>query len=100
MALVPVFCDNCGTVWATPNFIGGSSGMISMTGSKVGPCPACGGDGSVPDGLYHLQDDQLEIDPTPEWRERLQRVIGIVEHARDAGGSENDVRAQVEREAP
>lgn len=101
MALIPAFCDSCGTVFGATNVIGGSARGITMMGNKVGPCPVCGGMASIPDGVYQLADDALTgITPTPEWRERLQRAVTIVEEARARGAEAEEVRDELEREAP
>lgn len=51
--LIPVICDNeeCRTVWFAPNLISGNGNAV-MSGSKMSPCPACNGSGTIPDGEY------------------------------------------------
>ena len=51
--LIPAICDNekCQTVWFAPNLIGGKLNAV-MSGSKMSPCPACNGSGTIPDGEY------------------------------------------------
>ena len=61
MALVPVICDSCSVIWGAENIFAGSGANIQMTGNKVSPCPNCGSVGSIPDGVYELQDDTLKV---------------------------------------
>lgn len=105
MALVPVFCDNpaCQTVWASAGVIGGNATSIRMTGNKVGPCPNCGGMGSVPDGVYNLVDDTLEIVSLASGGlsiDALQRLIGSVRRASTTNESAAAFKARVAAETP
>lgn len=105
MALVPVFCDNpaCRTVWATGGFIGGSGATnISMTGNKVGPCPNCGGMGSVPDGVYNLVNDALEVVSTSGGltKEALQRLMASLRQASETHESRDAFGERVAAETP
>lgn len=105
MALVPVFCDNpaCRTVWATGGFIGGSGAThISMTGNKVGPCPNCGGMGSVPDGVYNLVNDALEVVSTSSGltKEALQRLMASLRQASETHESRDAFAERVAAETP
>lgn len=52
----PVRCDNCRHVW--PSFgIMIVNSQASLKGNKEGPCPKCGGMGSVQDGEYSYSSD-------------------------------------------
>jgi hypothetical protein len=78
---VPAVCDTCGTIF--PSGIGMSGGSLTIVGSTAGPCPACGGRGSIPDGLYEFVGETLSIVST--WpRERVERVAAALEAARNA----------------
>lgn len=62
MAMVPAICDRCGGIFGSEGFIGGSSAKnITMVGNQVGPWPNCGGMGSIPDGVYDIQDNTLKV---------------------------------------
>jgi hypothetical protein len=62
MAVMPAFCDSCGT--AFPSGFDVSAGSI-LVGNKSGPCPNCGDMGSVPDGLVSFIGDTLKMLPVP-----------------------------------
>jgi hypothetical protein len=39
MIPIPVFCDNCGTLFIAENFIGGSGVRAGFKNVGYGPCP-------------------------------------------------------------
>jgi len=81
--IAPAVCDNCGTVFPSGFAFGPGTSNIRMTGNKSGPCPNCGGVGSVPDGVYDTLDDTLNIVST--WSpDRITRLIESLEQARNA----------------
>lgn len=101
MALVPVICDSCSVAWGAENIFAGSATNIQMTGNKVSPCPNCGGVGSIPDGVYDLQDDTLKVvESSGSSAEQLQGIISLLESLRDGQRSEPEVIAEVESAAP
>jgi len=62
-----------------------------MIGNKSGPCPNCGGTGSIPDGLYEFVDETLNIVST--WpQERIERLLVELQGAK----SQPDPRAAAE----
>lgn len=102
MAMVPAICDRCGGIFGSEGFIGGSNAKnITMVGNKVGPCPACGGMGSIPDGIYDIQDDALRvIKASGTSPDTLQSLIGLLEALKRGEASASQVVARVESEAP
>lgn len=102
MAMVPAICDRCGGVFGSEGFIGGSNAKnITMVGNKVGPCPNCGGMGSIPDGVYDIQDNTLKVIKTSGTSpETLQSLIGLLESLGRGEASSSQVINRVEQEAP
>jgi hypothetical protein len=79
----PAICDNCDTVFPSGFAFGPGVANIRMTGGKSGPCPNCGGMGSVPDGVYDTLGDTLNVVST--WSPaRINRVIKSLEQAQRA----------------
>ena len=73
-----------------PNLIGGA-GQIELVNARVGPCPNCGGIGTIPDGIYDFTESSLSILST--WHpDRLRRFADAIGAARRAP----DPRAAVE----
>lgn len=60
MVMLPAICDNCGTIFAS-GFNFASVRNISMRGNKSGPCPKCGEMGSIPDGVYDVVDNVINV---------------------------------------
>jgi hypothetical protein len=88
---IPAICDNCGTVYPSGFSVGGA-GTMQMAGNQSGPCPACGGMGSVPDGFYEFTDDTIRIFST--WPPaRTQRLAAALENARAAADPEAAIDA-------
>ena len=52
----PVRCDNCLHLWPSHGMVIRNA-RASMSGNKEGPCPRCGGVGSVQDGEYIYGSD-------------------------------------------
>lgn len=81
--MAPAVCDNCGTVFPSGFAFGPGTSNIRMIGNKSGPCPNCGGMGSIPDGVYDTLGDTLNIVST--WSpDRITRLIAELEQARNA----------------
>jgi hypothetical protein len=101
MALLPVIC---GTLWAAPNVIGGDATNVQFLRVQVGPCPQCGGMGTVPDGVYSLVDDTIRavgsIGPAGPSREALQSLIDLLTRERDVGSSPSEISDRVSDELP
>ena len=58
------FCENpnCGAVFEQARAFGGSGSVtLTMTNTRVGPCPNCGGFGLVPDGVYEYANNLIEF---------------------------------------
>lgn len=79
---LPAVCDTCGTVFAS-GFALGKGVSAVLRGNKSGPCPNCGGMGSVPDGIYEFVDEAEKI--ISSWSPiRRQRLAEEVAAARDS----------------
>ena len=62
---IPAFCDNCGAVFPS-GFSVSDSTNVSFSGSKSGPCPVCASMGHVPDGVFNVIGDSLQILSAPQ----------------------------------
>jgi hypothetical protein len=84
MTSLPVRCETCGLEWADSSAIevSGTATGITMVGSRVGPCPRCGGWGRIRDGVYDFVDGAISairaVDPT-----RLVPVRDVLRQAKD-----------------
>jgi hypothetical protein len=100
MPLVPAFCDTCGTAFSSGWNIENST-HIGFSNCQAGPCPACGGMGRIPDGIFNFIGSTIEIlsapDRTVAERRLLARILGA---ARTNEETRDQVIACVENEVP
>jgi len=62
---IPAICDNCSTIFNS-GIVVANSYDISFSGCIAGPCPKCGSNGHVPDGLYNIVNETIEILRAPD----------------------------------
>ena len=78
MASLPVICDKCGIPFVTQSAIGGS-GTVTLEDVGVGPCPACGGMGRIPNGTYRLTNYATTLLQGPQrTKDELRRFADIL----------------------
>ncbi|QXB98316.1 MULTISPECIES: SEC-C metal-binding domain-containing protein [Aeromonas] len=100
-AQFPAICDNCGTAFPSGFAFEGSIHNLSLSGNKSGPCPACGGMGSVPDGVFNVLGNVIEIIDAPRKTvEQLSRYVNILNRAQKEKLTREEVQEQIEKEAP
>lgn len=104
MSNLVAFCENprCGAVFSTANIIGGpGSARISFTNTRVGPCPACGGFGVIPDGVYQYSNNAIRLLAGPKLSvERLRAVEEILRRARQQNLNKTQVIDEIKRASP
>ena len=96
----PAFCDKCGAIFPSGlNFENSTNITLNNVGS--GPCPACGGMGHVPDGVYNFIGNTIELlsGPTRTIVE-LQRLATILEKAKEKQSAYEDVTKEIEEQVP
>lgn len=88
MPHLPAICDRCGVMFPS-GFVIENAINITLSGNQSGPCPACGGMGHIPDGLYNFIGNSIELlqGPTRTVTE-LQRLAAAL---RDARARKSDV---------
>jgi len=100
MAYVPVICDNCGTLFAVSNIIGGT-GIATFAGSTVGPCPVCGKSGRIPDGTYEFAHDTLKLLQGPQrTKDELRRFAQILRNVVEGDTSIEQAQTTILHEMP
>lgn len=97
---VPAVCDTCGVIFPS-GFEANNSTNITFRGCASGPCPACGGMGHVPDGVYNFIGNTIELlnGPTRTVAE-LQRLAAILKNAKEKQSSHQEISKEIERELP
>lgn len=100
MPRVPAFCDNCGTVFPSGFSVKGGGTLVSV-GSKSGPCPVCGGMGSVPDGVFKAAGDVIRLLAGPKKTiDQLQMLVSVIAEARNTVSEPYKAVEKIKREAP
>jgi uncharacterized protein YchJ len=99
------FCENpsCGAVFQFNQLIGGPGKTnIEFINSKVGPCPACGDMGSIPDGTYEYANGVLNILSSSKISvTELQKVEKILRSARRSKiKSDDEIIGEVKKASP
>jgi SEC-C motif len=98
------FCDNptCGAIFLAPNIIGGAgSATLSMTGTRYGPCPRCGGNGHIPDGVYRYANHVVEFLRGPqESLAALRKVEALLRTVQSQSPTRDELLNQVRAVAP
>lgn len=101
MATVPGICDNCGAIFGTEALAGAEGRNIDLSGAKVGPCPNCGADGSVPEGTYDLIFDTLRVAKEAAIEKVIfDSIIEVLEDRSAGKVTDAQVMERVEATAP
>ncbi len=100
MGLLPVICDSCGTFFTMRSPFGNLANA-TFVGNTAGPCPTCGGVGHIPDGVYNLIGNTIELlKGTPRTAAELHRIATRLKTLRDQGAEPKEVRRVIEQELP
>lgn len=101
MATVPGICEECGSVFGAEALTGAEGRNIKLGGARVGPCPSCGGAGSVPEGVYDLVMDTLRVvEMAAIEKVVFDAVIEVLEGRASGEVSDEEVIERVEEAAP
>jgi hypothetical protein len=106
MVEVPAVCNWCGSFY--PSGFGldpGGTGITATWTTETRPidrrCPACGGNGRVLGGAWHIVENTIQLLEGPDTTvSELERLAGVLREARDRGADLDEVRNTVEREFP
>jgi len=72
---------------------------VGFYGCRVGPCPRCGGEGHIPDGVYNFVDNTIELLSGPNRTiSELERLASILKEARERGASSEQINRRIQDE--
>lgn len=98
---LPAFCDNCGTAFGSGFSVSGSAMAVTLEGNKAGPCPACGGIGSIPDGIFDFIEGAVRVLAGPQRTvDELRTLALILEDARAGAITQEEAISRVEENVP
>ncbi|MCP3928647.1 MAG: hypothetical protein GY705_06050 [Bacteroidetes bacterium] len=100
MLRVPAVCDNCGTIFQS-GFEATNATNISFYGCGAGPCPKCGGNGHIPDGIYNFIGNTIELLSGPSRTvSELRKLSEILRQAKENKTSHQELTSKIERQLP
>ncbi|CAJ1838528.1 MULTISPECIES: SEC-C metal-binding domain-containing protein [Aeromonas] len=100
MPNIPAICDTCGTMFPSGIFMENCTN-ITLSGCKSGPCPACGGMGSIPDGVFNVLGSVIEIIDAPrKTLEQLGRYVRVINEVRDKKLTREEFKEKIENDVP
>lgn len=96
---VPAFCDTCGTAFRSGLSAGKAS--ISISNVAAGPCPKCGGMGHVPDGLYKIAGNTIEVlANSHRSASDLGRIAQVLNNAKQRSATPQEIASTLKKELP
>ena len=100
MPMIPAFCDDCGTPFSSGIFVENCLHM-TMAGNRSGPCPNCGGMGSIPDGVFNVIGNAIEILNAPiRTIEQLKKYAQVLDEAKSQELSREEIKTKIDEEVP
>jgi hypothetical protein len=99
---LPAICDDCGRLWV-PNaiFMGENVAHVHLESVTAAPCPYCGGEGHIPDGIYDTTAEGVRVIATSATSAAsLTRLAELLQEARAKGATSEAVAEAIERDAP
>lgn len=100
MVNIPAFCDTCGAAFPS-GFVLENCSNVHLQGNKSGPCPRCGGMGSVIDGVFNVAGNVIEILSAPQRTiESLQKLAEILKEAAVNKQPAEEISKSIEKELP
>ena len=95
----PAVCDTCGTIFPSPlDILAENVGLVNI---GAGPCPKCGGGGSIPDGIYSFIGNAiLLLSDRTRTKSELQKLADILTEARQKQTTTQELSEKIQNELP
>lgn len=101
MARIPAICDKCSTIFPSGFNIAKVGAQASLSNCKAGPCPRCGGDGTILDGVYKAIDNATtEAFVGKQSIDKLKQLLGVLELAKKKQWGREEVIANINKTTP
>ena len=96
----PAFCDSCGTIFGS-GYVFDNCRSLHLSNNKAGPCPSCGGAGSLPDGVFETSDKAIRlISGNAKTQNSLNTLKAILLNAQKQNLPREKVTRAIEDEVP
>ena len=100
MPSIPAFCNNCGLIFNSGFSFEGNIQNIQMTGN-TSQCPNCGNVATVPDGLYNITNNTIELLKGPDISvQRLKALKRFVTDLQNKELTEEELTKTISKDAP
>ena len=100
MPEMPAFCDNCGTVFGS-GFVFENCRSVTLKGNRSGPCPKCGGMGSIPDGVYDITENAIKLlQGSVKTVQQLHKLSVVLAEAQKRKLSKEQVQENIQQTVP
>ena len=100
MARIPAICEKCHTVFPTGfNLVNGASN-IAFKNCGGGPCPKCGGDGRILDGVYNAIGNAIEAFIGQQDINDLKQLLELLVLAKNEEWSREKVVTNITKSTP
>lgn len=98
---VPAICNTCGSLFPSGFNLQPGATDAAFVGCDAGPCPNCGGDGSIPDGIYNLIGNTIRIlSQSSQTTAQLQRLAAILKETYQSKASVTSLEERLEKDLP
>ncbi len=96
MGTIPAICNNCGTIFPS-GFA--CNARITMKNCISGPCPGCGGNGNIPDGIYDFASKTINlVKKANVGYNRLEEIIGILTGLKKENADYEIIKNQINKD--
>jgi len=100
MPYAKAFCDNCGLIFDSGIFLEENAQNISLKGNK-NQCPNCGNMADIPDGLFSVVNNTIELLKGPEiTAQRLKSLKKIISDIRNKEITNEEITKTLTENAP
>lgn len=82
MARILAICEECSTFFPSGVDLKPGATNIAFNNCGAGPCPKCGGDGIILDGVYNAFGEAIEAFIGQQSFGQLKKLLGILESAK------------------
>lgn len=95
----PAVCYTCGTIFPSPFNI--MAGTVEFVNVGVSPCPKCGGDGRILDGIYRFIDNAiLLLSDRTRTKSDLHKLADILKKARQKQATTQELSEKIQNDLP
>ncbi len=100
MARIPAICENCHTVFHSGVNLGNGATNIVFENCGAGPCPKCGGNGRILDGVYNAVGNAIEAFIGQQDLNDLKQLLAVLELAKKEQWGREEVIANINKSTP